>query len=297
MELSIIIPSKDRAKDLYELVKSIAESDFDEPTELIIVDDNSKNSLSEENLKSFNSFFSRIKVIRNQENKGAAFSRNEGAKFAEGKFLLFIDDDNILSENFIQILYNFIKSNRNVAMVGGLSFYYQNKKKINHGAWHVDLSRESIKRFSFHFQDFDFTKVLDADFIPNAFLVRTDVFQKVKFDTRFRGAYFEDTDFGLRVKRFGEIKIIPQAKIYHKEKLDRSDFFSNVQKLLNYDYNFVLFCKKYEIDRVSVFVGLLRIKIIFLYELLNRRYIKNFLVYLLSFLIDLINFYNIFISG
>jgi len=57
MELSIIIHSKNRDKDLYELVKSMAESDFDEPIGLKIVENNSKNPLSEENLKSFNSFF------------------------------------------------------------------------------------------------------------------------------------------------------------------------------------------------------------------------------------------------
>jgi len=294
VELSIIIPSKDRAKDLYELVKSIAKSDFDEPTELIIVDDNSKNPPSEKILKSFNGFFNRIKIIRNLENKGAAFSRNEGAKLAKGRFLLFIDDDNILSKNFIKRLYNFIKNNKNVAMVGGISLYYQNKKKVNYGAWHVDLSKESIKKASFVSQEFDLVKVLDADYIPNAFLVRADVFRMVKFDTRFKGAYFEDTDFGLRVKHFGEIKVLPQAKIYHKQKPDESDFFSNIQKLLNYDYNFVLFCKKNRIDRTTVFVGLLRFRARFLYELLKRGYIKNFLAYLPSFFTDLTNFYNIY---
>jgi GT2 family glycosyltransferase len=293
IEVSIVIPSKDRPKELYELVKSIIKSDFNlEKVELIIIDD-STIPIQEKTFKKFKSFFKEFKIIRNFKDSGVAFSRNKGAKLAKGKFLLFIDDDNVVSQKFISKLYNFIRKNKKIAMVGGFSYFYKERKKVNHGAWYVDLSKEAIKKGFFVFQKVEDKKVLNADYIPNAFLIRKEIFKKVKFDTHFRGAYFEDVDFGLRVKPFGEIKILPRAKIYHKQNPDESDFFRNIQKLLNYDYNFIYFCKKHRIDMITTFLGLVRIKVRFLYELFKRGYLKNFLIYLMSFFTDLLSFLKI----
>lgn len=84
---SIIIPSYNRKEYIPDLLKSLeyqTRTDF----EVVIIDDCSQEPVE---IKQFYSF--PINVIRNQENKGAAESRNIGAAAAQKEWLLFLDDD------------------------------------------------------------------------------------------------------------------------------------------------------------------------------------------------------------
>lgn len=84
---SIIIPSYNRKEYIPDLLKSL-EHQTAHNFEVIIVDDCSVEPVE---LKQFYSF--PVNVIRNEQNKGAAESRNIGALNANKEWLLFLDDD------------------------------------------------------------------------------------------------------------------------------------------------------------------------------------------------------------
>lgn len=109
MKISIIIPTFNEEKYLPKLLKSIQKQSFKD-FEVIISDANSTDktpSIAEK----FN-----FKLI-----KGGlpAKGRNNGAKHAKGKYLLFLDSDTIISKKFLEkLLFNFEKEKANIASVG-----------------------------------------------------------------------------------------------------------------------------------------------------------------------------------
>ena len=78
--------------------------------ELICIDDGSTDS-SLEILERFSASDSRIKVFKNNSNKGAAYSRNRGIEIANGDYIFFLDSDDWINFNTFEILEPYAKSN------------------------------------------------------------------------------------------------------------------------------------------------------------------------------------------
>ncbi len=62
-----------------------------------------------------------IKVFR-EEKRGISYSRNAGAKNAEGDILIYIDDDAVADENMVENIADAFKKDKRVAIVGGQIF-------------------------------------------------------------------------------------------------------------------------------------------------------------------------------
>ena len=74
--------------------------------EIILVDDcSSDNSI--EKIKIFKKKDERIILIKNKKNKGTFISRNLGALYAKGKYIIIPDPDDIISENILLLCYNY----------------------------------------------------------------------------------------------------------------------------------------------------------------------------------------------
>ena len=100
-DLSVIVPVYNGEKYLSECIDSILKQKTDYKIELICVDDGSKDS-SYQILKSY-VCDPRFAIIR-QENKGISSARNQGLKKARGKYVMFVDNDDMLKPGMIQIL-------------------------------------------------------------------------------------------------------------------------------------------------------------------------------------------------
>lgn len=90
--VSIIMPSYNTAKFISETIDSVLTQTYTN-WELIIVDDCSTDN-TDEVVKSFLSD-DRIKYIKNEKNSGAAFSRNRALCEAKGKWIAFLDSDDL----------------------------------------------------------------------------------------------------------------------------------------------------------------------------------------------------------
>lgn len=108
MELvSIITPSYNTGKFIKETITSVLNQSY-KNWEMIIVDDcSSDNSL--EIIKSFND--NRIKLFVNDNNIGAAMSRNYALKKASGKWIAFLDSDDIWDKDKLRKQIEFMKKN------------------------------------------------------------------------------------------------------------------------------------------------------------------------------------------
>ena len=99
IDVSIIVTVFDGEKYLRECIESLVNQTF-KNIELIFVDDGSNdNSLNI--LETFAEKDERI-VILHQENQGAASARNNGMKVARGKYIIFLDCDDIFEITMIE---------------------------------------------------------------------------------------------------------------------------------------------------------------------------------------------------
>ena len=78
--------------------------------EVICIDDCSTDS-SFQILKDFEELDDRIKVFKNEVNSSLGFTRNRGLKIAKGKYVLFLDSDDWLDFNTLEILHNAAEKN------------------------------------------------------------------------------------------------------------------------------------------------------------------------------------------
>jgi glycosyltransferase involved in cell wall biosynthesis len=90
-EVSIIIPTYNRAKSLGAAIQSILDQTYQD-FEVIIVDDYSSDN-TERVVRGFQD--QRISFIRHPENRGSGCARNTGIKRAKGRFIAFQDSDDI----------------------------------------------------------------------------------------------------------------------------------------------------------------------------------------------------------
>ncbi len=110
IKVSIVTPIYNDAKYVSETVRSVLNQTH-KNFELIIIDDYS-NDGSIDIVNSFND--SRIKIIRNEGNKGPAFCRNVGIKTAIGDYIAFLDGDDLWLEDKLEKQLEFMISNNYV---------------------------------------------------------------------------------------------------------------------------------------------------------------------------------------
>jgi glycosyltransferase involved in cell wall biosynthesis len=96
--ISIIIPNYNSGDYLFETIKSIQEQNIVFDYEIIIIDDNSSDDLTRQTLDSI-SDFSKITIIKNNQNIGVQKSRNKGVLAANYSIILPLDSDDKLLNN------------------------------------------------------------------------------------------------------------------------------------------------------------------------------------------------------
>ena len=99
--VSIITPVYNAERFLSETIKSVKEQTY-KNWELLLVDDCSKDN-SAKIIKEFNRTDDRIKYIKLEKNSGASISRNTGIKNAKGRFIAFVDSDDLWEPEKLEI--------------------------------------------------------------------------------------------------------------------------------------------------------------------------------------------------
>ena len=76
--------------------------------EVIVIDDNSSDNSRE----IIQDFVPSIKFIQNKKNLGISSARNNGIKKSKGKYLLMVDSDDYISNNYLEIMGLYLDSNQ-----------------------------------------------------------------------------------------------------------------------------------------------------------------------------------------
>lgn len=107
--ISIITPSYNSSCFICDTINSVINQTY-QNWEMLIIDDCSKDN-SVEMIQKYVDMDSRIKLLQNDENRGAAETRNNGLKVAKGRFIAFLDSDDIWYKDKLKIQYSIMKKN------------------------------------------------------------------------------------------------------------------------------------------------------------------------------------------
>ena len=225
---SVVIPTYNRSGLLKEAVHSIMDQSF-EDFELLIVDDHSSDD-TKNVVASFKD--SRIKYISNDRTKGGAGTRNAGIFRAKGRWVAFLDDDDVWLSNKLELQYKKIQEVDSVVGLvysGSAGYDFAGKRVISE---HIPEKEGWIQE-----------DLLYKNYIGtfSRVVIRADILKKVGgLDERFEAAQ----DWELCVRLAGTCKIA-----FIKEILTYSRFSNKDRITLNPEKKLksaLLFWQKYE---------------------------------------------------
>lgn len=117
--LSIIICTYNREKYLSETLNRLANNRFEGEWELLLIDNNSTDS-TEKICAQFSKDYPNLPfryIVEKQQ--GLSYARNRGIKEAKGDWLIFLDDDAFVSENYLERLSQYIQEIPQMDAFGG----------------------------------------------------------------------------------------------------------------------------------------------------------------------------------
>lgn len=127
-KISIIIPVYNKEQSLSLSLKKVLSQSL-KNIEIICIDDGSLDG-SLKILKNYEKLDNRLKIIH-QNNKGAGMARNEGIKISKGKYLSFLDSDDLYPNNLtLSIMYNKAIKNKAIILGGGLRYFTEENETI-----------------------------------------------------------------------------------------------------------------------------------------------------------------------
>jgi len=174
---SVIIPTYERPGDLRICLNSLSEEiQQGAPTYEIIVSDDSK---SDESKKMVESEFPRVYWGKGKQN-GPAGNRNAGVERAKGEWIVFLDDDCIAQEGYLNAYVKAIKANPDVLVFEGRIFADRPRR-----TWAEGCPENSSGGMLW----------------TSNLCIKKSLFYEIgKFDERFKVAY-EDVEFAYRLKQ------------------------------------------------------------------------------------------------
>lgn len=128
--VSIIIPIYNVEKFIIKCLESVYLQTY-KNIEVILVDDCSPdNSIKvvEHYLKSKENYYT-TSIIRHKENKGLSESRNTGTENANGDYIYYLDSDDWISNNCIELLLNSAINYNSDVVIGGTICYLEKEKR------------------------------------------------------------------------------------------------------------------------------------------------------------------------
>lgn len=145
--VSVIMPAYNAEKYINRSIDSILNQTYTN-LELIIVEDCSTDNTYNRILMHQDS---RIKLFKNEKNKGIAFSTNFAIKQSRGDYIALMDDDDIAALNRIDVTMDYLLNHEEVDIVGGAGIMIDENDNIL--AMHLPRNNPNVIKASLLFRD------------------------------------------------------------------------------------------------------------------------------------------------
>ena len=206
-QVSVIIPTYNRAWIIEEAIDSVLAQDYTE-FELIVVDDGSTDHTSDV----LDSYRNVIKVL-SQKNKGVSAARNRGIAEASGKFIAFLDSDDLWLPQKLTVQIEFFNQTPDALICQTEEIWIRNGLRVNPKKRHKKPSGMIFK-----------PSLKLCLISPSAVMIRRSLFDRVgEFDETLPAC--EDYDLWLRISCRFPIHLIDTPLIIkrggHEDQLSK----------------------------------------------------------------------------
>jgi len=221
--------------------------------ELIVVDNGSVDG-SLEYIKNIEN----VKLISNPINKGAPYARNQGLSLAEGKYIVFLDNDVVLTNQWLSRFIKYTYLDPSVDIWGPMSNYVSGIQLVPNVPYrnYSELQTFSARWACSNIDKFIYTKRL----ILFCMFVKREVVEKIGgFDPVFENWGWEDDDYCIRAQIAGfKLGVACEIFVHHEgsrtPNIDRNILLVKNGKLFmrkwninEWDMNSVV---KYPVDKI-----------------------------------------------
>ncbi len=216
--ISVITINYDQRKVTLNLLKSLQNVTY-KNIEIIVVDNASPN----DNPDIIKEKYPNIKLIKSEKNLGFAGGNNLGVRAANGKYLLFINNDTEVPPGFLEPLVDLMEKNPSIGMVSPKIKFHWNPELIQY-AGYTKMNPYTIRNNSigYHQKDLDsFNKLAETHAAHGAaMMIPRKVIEKVGLMPDVYFLYYEELDWAEMIKRAGyKIYYQPKSFILHKESV------------------------------------------------------------------------------
>jgi GT2 family glycosyltransferase len=272
-KVSVVIINYNSSEYSIECIRSILHyTPADFSFEIILVDNNSRSS-DFEKLKVAVAAYNCVILLRSSINLGFSGGNMLGAKNASAEYVYFLNNDCVLLNDNLNILYNFMLANRDAGICTG-QMYSGDKTPHHSFDYFPDLKTKvfgsSILRL-FKPADYPslkikYTAALKVPMVTGAAMfVNSKIFRETGgFDTNFF-LYCEEEDFCYRLKRSGySAYLVPAAEfIHYMGKSTRRNFDFEYENYISLVY----FFRKH-----NSYLGYTILKVIYAFKIFKKFY-------------------------
>lgn len=224
--ISIIIPVYNAGKFLDKCLKSIFLQTLNN-FEVILINDGSEDNSYEIMLKYKQKYKDKIKII-SQGNMGISVARNMGISQSKGEYIAFVDSDDFVDPDYLQLLYkNAKKNNADISCCNYYKYFNKTGRKYAH-VFKMSKGVYSNKKA---------LKILISDnrlqyYLWNKLFKRSLL---VKNHITFTNICFEDTEFCVKSFYFAnKIAVIGKPLYYYVKHSSSTIADLNLSKLNDY---------------------------------------------------------------
>jgi glycosyltransferase involved in cell wall biosynthesis len=187
VEVSIILPVFNRAHLVAEAVKSVLLQSF-ENFELIIIDDGSTDATVE----IINTFDDPRIILLRQQNRGRSVARNQGLAIAQGRYIAFLDSDDVYREGKLGLQVAYMDKHREFDMIYTSAHCIDSNGDLLDEQPYLAHAEGNIYKHIAFFQPLTIT-------LPTVMLRREVLDELGGFDVAMER--FEDTDLWRRIAK------------------------------------------------------------------------------------------------
>ncbi|CAK7083952.1 MAG: hypothetical protein BACD_04286 [Bacteroides rodentium] len=213
--VSIITINYNGWQDTCELIASLKQYET-YPYELIVVD----NASVGEDVEHIRNAYPDVRIVRTERNLGFAGGNNLGYDYAQGKFILFLNNDTVIKG---PILYPLVKSLAD-SRIGGVSpciFYYYHPEMIQYYGY-TEMTSVTLRHTKEPFDParmVEYMKPKETEVLHGgAMMLRRDVIERVGKMPEVYFLFYEEFDWSRKIRAAGyRLFYEPRSKVYHKE--------------------------------------------------------------------------------
>ncbi|MGL4865849.1 MAG: glycosyltransferase family 2 protein [Cetobacterium sp.] len=122
--VSVIMPAYNAERFIKESIESVISQSY-KNWELLIINDFS-NDLTQLIIKDYCKKDKRVKLLEQEENKGVVKARNRGIKESKGKYIAFLDSDDLWENDKLEIQIKYMQDNEVYMTYTGYSYISEN---------------------------------------------------------------------------------------------------------------------------------------------------------------------------